>query len=227
MDKKSLSESDICAKYITPAVVRAGWDEATQLRREVYFTNGRIIVRGKLVTRGKAKRADYVLYYQHFAIAIIEAKDNNHPVGDGMQQALDYATTLDIPFVFSSNGDGFVFHDRTGTSAALETNLALTEFPAPSELWAKYRDWKGLAPEQEQIVLQPYYDDGSGKQPRYYQRNAINTTMEAIAKGQNRILLVMATGTGKTYTAFQIIWRLWKGGQKKRILLFSRSQCVD
>jgi type I restriction enzyme, R subunit len=221
MDKKSLSESDVCAKYITPAVVQAGWDEATQLRREVYFTNGRIIVRGKLVTRGKAKRADYVLYYQHFAIAIIEAKDNNHTVGDGMQQALDYATTLDIPFVFSSNGDGFVFHDRTGTSMALETNLALTEFPAPSELWAKYRDWKGLAPEQEKIVLQPYYDDGSGKQPRYYQRNAINTTMEAIAKGQNRILLVMATGTGKTYTAFQIIWRLWKGGQKKRILFLA------
>jgi type I restriction enzyme, R subunit len=220
MDKKSLSESDICAKYITPAVIGAGWDEGTQLRREVYFTNGRIIVRGKLVTRGKAKRADYVLYYQHFAIAIIEAKDNNHPVGDGMQQALDYATTLDIPFVFSSNGDGFVFHDRTGTST-VETNLALSEFPAPSALWAKYRDWKGLAPAQERMVLQPYYEDGSGKQPRYYQRNAINTTMEAIAKGQNRILLVMATGTGKTYTAFQIIWRLWKGGQKKRILFLA------
>jgi type I restriction enzyme, R subunit len=228
MNKKSLSESDICAKYITPAVIQAGWDEATQLRREVYFTNGRIIVRGKLVTRGKAKRADYVLYYQHLPIAIIEAKDNNHTVADGMQQALDYATTLDIPFVFSSNGDGFVFHDRTGSSELLETELALNDFPAPQDLWAKYRAWKGLAPEQEKMILQPYYDDGSGKQPRYYQRNAINHTMEAIAKGQQRILLVMATGTGKTYTAFQIIWRLWKGKQKKRILfLADRNVLVD
>jgi type I restriction enzyme, R subunit len=221
MNKKSLSESDICAKYITPAVLQSGWDEATQIRREVYFTNGRIIVRGKLVTRGKAKRADYVLYYQHLAIALIEAKDNTHTVGDGMQQALDYATTLDIPFVFSSNGDGFLFHDRTGTQDSLETPLALGKFPSPSVLWAKYRIWKGLAPEQEKLILQPYYDDGSGREPRYYQRNAINAATEAIAKGQNRILLVMATGTGKTYTAFQIIWRLWKGGKKKRILFLA------
>jgi type I restriction enzyme, R subunit len=221
MDKKALSESDICAKLITPAVLQSGWDEATQIRREVYFTNGRIIVRGKLVSRGKAKRADYVLYYQHLAIALIEAKDNTHTVGDGMQQALDYATTLDIPFVFSSNGDGFLFHDRTIAEGALETPLTLSEFPSPVDLWAKYRAWKGLAPEQEKLILQPYYDDGSGREPRYYQRNAINATTEAIAKGQNRILLVMATGTGKTYTAFQIIWRLWKGGQKKRILFLA------
>lgn len=141
-----------------------------------------------------------------------------------MQQALDYATILDIPFVFSSNGDGFIFHDRTGTSTSIETNLALTEFPSPSELWAKYRDWKGFAPEQEKIVLQPYYDDGSGKQPRYYQRNAINSTIEAIAKGQNRILLVMATGTGKTYTAFQIISSNYRGrGEAKDFQgIFSR-----
>ncbi|NOT12982.1 MAG: DEAD/DEAH box helicase family protein [Methylococcaceae bacterium] len=228
MSIKTLSESDICAKHITPAVIQAGWDDALQIRREVFFTKGRIIVRGKLVTRGKAKRADYVLYYQHFPIALIEAKDNNHAVGDGMQQALDYAITLDIPFVFSSNGDGFVFHDRTGQSAPMETALALHEFPGPTRLWTQYCLWKGLEPEQEKIVLQPYYDDGSGKEPRYYQRNAINAAVEAITKGRNRILLVMATGTGKTYTAFQIIWRLWKSGQKKRILfLADRNVLID
>jgi type I restriction enzyme R subunit len=228
LNKKSLSEDDISAKYITPAVIAAGWDEATQIRRQVSFTKGRIIVRGKLVTRGKAKRADYVLYVQGIPIALVEAKDNNHPVGAGMQQALDYALTLDVPFVFSSNGDGFVFHDRTGISPQIETNLALDAFPSPDTLWKQYRTWKGLAPAQEAIVLQPYFDDGSGKEPRYYQRNAINAAVEAIAKGQDRILLVMATGTGKTYTAFQIIWRLWKAGQKKRILfLADRNVLID
>jgi type I restriction enzyme, R subunit len=142
MDKKDLSEADICAKYITPAVVQAGWDEATQIRWEVNFTRGRIIVRGKLVTRGKARRADYVL--QHIPIALIEAKDNRHAVGDGIQQALEYATTLDIPFVFSSNGDSFVWHDCTGTNAQLETTLSLDQFPSPTTLWASYRAWKGL-----------------------------------------------------------------------------------
>lgn len=190
-----------------------------QIREEVAFTKGRIIVRGKLVTRGKAKRADYILYYKpNIPIAIIEAKDNNHSVGDGMQQALDYAVTLNIPFVFSSNGDGFVFHDRTGTSVEKEATLSLDAFPTPKDLWSKYRAWKGLSPDEEAIVLQDYFEDGSGKGPRYYQTNAINAAIEAIAKGQNRILLVMATGTGKTYTAFQIIWRLWKAGRKKRIL---------
>uniref|UniRef100_UPI00402BB651 EcoAI/FtnUII family type I restriction enzme subunit R n=1 Tax=Methylomonas sp. PHL2-19 TaxID=3438878 RepID=UPI00402BB651 len=234
MSKKALSESDICAKYITPALIQAGWDEDAQVRREVFFrkgkefTKGRIIVRGKLVTRGKAKRADYVLYYQHLPIALIEAKDNNCAIGDGMQQALDYAVTLDIPFVFTSNGDGFVFHDRTGLSPQQETDLALNAFPSPATLWAQYCAWKGLAAEQEKIILQPYYDDGSGKEPRYYQRNAINAAIEAISKGQNRILLVMATGTGKTYTAFQIIWRLWKAKQKKRILfLADRNVLID
>ncbi len=228
MSKKTLSESDICAKFITLALIQAGWDEALQIRREVFFTKGRIIVRGKLVTRGKAKRADYVLYYHHIPIAIIEAKDNNCAIGDGMQQALGYAVTLDIPFVFSSNGDGFVFHDRTGLGAQIETTRALNEFPSPAALWAQYCLWKGLAPGQEKIVLQPYYDDGSGKEPRYYQRNAINAAVEAITKGQNRILLVMATGTGKTYTAFQIIWRLWKARQKKRILfLADRNVLID
>jgi type I restriction enzyme, R subunit len=229
MDKRSLTERDICTKFILPAVKRAGWDEMLQVREEVYFTKGRIIVRGKLVTRGKAKKADFVLYYKpNIPIALIEAKDNNHSVGDGMQQALDYAATLDIPFVFSSNGDGFVFHDRTGDSATIETNLGLDAFPSPADLWARYRAWKGLDAEAEQIVLQDYFDDGSGKAPRYYQVNAVNAAIEAIAKGRDRVLLVMATGTGKTYTAFQIIWRLWKAGRKKRILfLADRNVLID
>lgn len=229
MDKRSLTERDICTKFILPAVKRAGWDEMLQVREEVYFTKGRIIVRGKLVTRGKAKKVDFVLYYKpNIPIALIEAKDNNHSVGDGMQQGLDYAATLDIPFVFSSNGDGFVFHDRTGQSAAIETNLGLDAFPSPADLWARYRAWKGLDAEAEQIVLQDYFDDGSGKAPRYYQVNAVNAAIEAIAKGRDRVLLVMATGTGKTYTAFQIIWRLWKAGRKKRILfLADRNVLID
>ena len=229
MEKTRLSESDVCAKYITPALHRAGWDEATQIRREVSFTKGRIIVRGKLVSRGKAKRADYVLYHKpNLPIALIEAKDNTHAVGDGMQQALDYAETLHIPFVFSSNGEGFVLHDRTGLSPERETNLGLDAFPAPSELWERYHAWKDLKPETESVVTQDYFSDGSGKTPRYYQVNAINAAIEAIAKGRERLLLVMATGTGKTYTAFQIIWRLWKAGRKKRILfLADRNVLVD
>ncbi len=229
MEKKSLSERDVCTKFITPALRKAGWDEMGQIREEVSFTKGRIIVRGKLVSRGKAKRADYVLSYKpNVPIALIEAKDNAHAVGDGMQQALDYAETLGIPFVFSSNGDGFVFHDRTGGGAEKETTLALDAFPSPNDLWARYRTWKGLTPEAEAIVLQDYYEDGSDKAPRYYQINAVNTAIEAIAKGRDRILLVMATGTGKTYTAFQIIWRLWKAGRKKRILfLADRNVLVD
>ncbi len=229
MDKRSLSERDICTKFITPALRQAGWDEMLQIREEVSFTRGRIIVRGKLVTRGKTKRADYILYYKpNIPVAIVEAKDNNHSVGDGMQQALDYAETLGIPFVFSSNGDGFLFHDRTGESPSPEMNLGLDAFPPPGELWARYRSWKGLTPEAEKIVLQDYYDYGSDKSPRYYQISAVNAAVEAIAKGQDRILLVMATGTGKTYTAFQIIWRLWKSGRKKRILfLADRNVLID
>ncbi len=229
VDKKSLSERDICTKYITPALRQAGWDEMLQIREEFGFTKGRIIVRGKLVSRGQAKRADYVLYVKpNIPLALIEAKDNTHAVGDGMQQALDYATTLDIPFVFSSNGDGFVFHDRTGSAAMPETTLGLDAFPSPEDLWGRYRAWKGLSPEAERIVLQDYYDDGSGKGPRYYQVSAVNAAIEAIAKGRDRLLLVMATGTGKTYTAFQIIWRLWKAGRKKRILfLADRNVLVD
>src|SRR6187401_917379 len=229
MNKSDLSERDICTKFITPALRQAGWDELLQIREEVTFTKGRIIVRGKLVSRGRGKRADYILYFKpNIPLALIEAKDNSHSVGDGIQQGLEYATTLDIPFVFSSNGDGFVFHDRTGASATKETNVALDAFPSPADLWARYRAWKGLTPEAEQVVLQDYFDDGSGKAPRYYQASAVNAAVEAIAKGQDRILLVMATGTGKTYTAFQIIWRLWKAGRKKRILyLADRNVLID
>lgn len=229
MDKRALSERDICTKFITPALRSAGWDEMLQIREEVSFTKGRIIVRGKLVSRGRAKRADYVLYYKpNIPLALIEAKDNTHSVGDGMQQGLDYAATLDIPFVFSSNGDGFVFHDRTGRGGPVEANLGLDAFPSPADLWARYRAWKGLDTGAEQIVLQDYYDDGSGEAKRYYQVTAINRTIEAIAKGANRVLLVMATGSGKTRTAFQIIWRLWKAGRKKRILfLADRNVLID
>ena len=229
MDKRSLTERDICTKFITPALRAAGWDEISQLREEVTFTAGRIVVRGRLVARRKRKRADYVLYVKpNIPIAVIEAKDNTHSVGDGMHQALDYAETLCIPFAFSSNGDGFVFHDRTGASTPPEVNLPLDAFPSPDDLWGRYRRWKGLTPEAEEIVLQDYFEDGGGKTPRYYQANAVNAAIEAIAKGQDRILLVMATGTGKTYTAFQLIWRLWKARRKKRILfLADRNVLVD
>ncbi len=230
MDKKTLSESDICAKFITPALIKAGWDEGLQIRREVSFTKGRIIVRGKLHTRGVQKRADYILYFKaNIPIAVIEAKDNKHSVGAGMQQALNYADTLCVPFVFSSNGDGFLLHDRTGLAEKTEHALSLDAFPSPTDLWQRYCHWKGLETlDARHTVEMPYYDDGTGRAPRYYQANAINNTVEAVAKAQQRILLVMATGTGKTYTAFQIIWRLWKSGTKKRILfLADRNILVD
>ncbi len=229
-NKKNLSERDICTQYITPALQRAGWDFATQVREEVTFTKGRVIVRGKLHTRGERKRADYVLYYApNLPIAVIEAKDNNHTVGDGMQQGLGYAETLEVPFAISSNGDGFLVHDRTGQRNPVELELALDAFPSPDELWQRYCAWKGIASaERRGTVETPYYDDGSGKTPRYYQVNAINKAVEAVARKQDRILLVMATGTGKTYTAFQVIWRLWKAGVKKRILfLADRNILVD
>jgi type I restriction enzyme R subunit len=182
-----------------------------------------------LVRRGEAKRADYILYNKpNIPLAVIEAKDNNCSVGDGLQQALDYGETLKIPFVFSSNGDGFVFHDGTKSAGAIEQTLPLDSFPSPAALWTRYREWKGLPPESDDIVLRDYYTDGSGKNPRYYQASAVNAATEAIAKGQNRLLLVMATGTGKTYTAFQIIWRLWKAKWKKRILfLADRNVLID
>lgn len=229
LDKKSLTERDICTKYITPALEQSSWDLQTQIREEVTFTVGRVVVRGRVVSRGQPKRADYVLYYKpNLPIAVIEAKDNHHSVSDGMQQALGYAEALDVPFAFSSNGDGFQFHDRTGMSDQMERELTVSEFPSPADLWQRYRTWKKLDDEAAAAVVQDYYIGGSSKLPRYYQVNAINRTVEAVAKGQNRALLVMATGTGKTYTAFQIIWRLWKAGIKKRILfLADRNILVD
>lgn len=222
--KSSLSERDICSKYITPALVAAGWDLHDQIREEVSFTDGQVIVKGETVTRGKVKRADYVLSYQpNLPLAVVEAKDNSHAIGAGMQQALSYADAeaLDLPFVFSSNGDGFLFHDKTGTGKAVEQEITLEEFPSPAELWQRYCTWKHFDTSAKEIVTQDYHSDASGKAPRYYQVNAVNRTVEAIARGQDRILLVMATGTGKTYTAFQIIWRLWKAGRKKRVLFLA------
>lgn len=230
MNKKTLSERDICTKFITPALENAGWDKQLQILEEVSFTDGKIYVRGKITARGTRKRADYILYYKpNIPIAIIEAKDNNHSVRAGIQQALEYAKILDIPCVFSSNGDGFLFHDRTATDGNIETEISLDDFPTPEQLWLKYKKYKGIeTPEAERIIAQDYYFDGTNRKPRYYQQIAVNRTVEAIAKGQKRILLVMATGTGKTYTAFQIIHRLWKSGAKKRILfLADRNALID
>lgn len=221
--KHSLSERDICTKFITPAIISAGWDIDAQVLEEVSFTDGKIYVKGKLTARGKRKRADYILYYKpNIPIAIIEAKDNNHTVGAGLQQALEYARILDIPCVFSSNGNGFVFHDRTAIGDDLERSLAINQFPSPEDIWERYKKYKGIATdEQERVIAQDYFYDSSGRKPRYYQQIAINRTVEAVTLNQGRILLVMATGTGKTYTAFQIIYRLWKAGVKRRILFLA------
>jgi len=222
MDKTALSERDICTKFITPALVAAGWDVLSQIREEFLLTKGRIIVRGKLHTRGQHKRADYVLFHKpNLPIAIIEAKDNKHTVGSGMQQALGYAEMLQVPFVFSSNGNGFLFHNKIAKDGVVERELSLDEFPSADMLWQWWAEHQGLSTHQQALVAQDYYSDGSNKAPRYYQLLAINKTIEAIAKEQKRILLVMATGTGKTYTAFQIIWRLWKSRAKKRILFLA------
>ena len=231
MNKKALSERDICTKFITPNIVAAGWSVDTQIREEVGFTDGRIFVRGKVHARGKQKRADYLLYYKpNIPIGVLEAKDNNHTVSAGIQQALGYAQTLDLPFAFSSNGDGFLFHDKTAKAGAIETELPLNAFPSPERLWQKYKAFKGITEDLAPIVAQDYFSDGSNRSPRYYQQIAINRTVEAIARkeGNNRHLLVMATGCGKTYAAFQIIYRLWKSGLKKRILfLADRTDLID
>ena len=231
MNNKALSERDICTKFITPSLVAAGWDIHTQVREEVSFTDGRIYVRGRIHARGAKKRADYILYYKpNIPIAIIEAKDNTHSVSAGIQQALGYSETLDVPFVFSSNGDAFHLHDRTTKSGAVETELPLGAFPSPEVLWERYRAFKGISEKAAPIVSADYFLDGTKRSPRYYQQIAINRTVEAVAKndGNNRHLLVMATGTGKTYTAFQIIYRLWKSGLKKRILfLADRTALID
>lgn len=231
MNKIALSERDICTKFITPNIVAAGWDVDSQIREEVGFTDGRIYVRGKIHARGAKKRADYILYYKpNIPIAVVEAKDNNHTVGAGIQQALGYAKPLDVPFVFSSNGDGFLFHDKTVKSGDIEKEIPLDAFPSPEVLWQKYKAYKGISDDLDPIVAQDYFSDGTTRSPRYYQQIAINRTVEAIARheGNNRHLLVMATGTGKTYTAFQIIYRLWKSGLKKRILfLADRTSLID
>ncbi len=231
-NKKNMSEEDIKMKYITPAIEKAGWDIKKQVRAEYTFTDGRVIVRGNLTSRGKKKRVDYILFYKpNIPLAIIEAKDNKKSVGAGMQQGIDYAEALkhakvlDVPFVYSSNGDGFVEHDMlTGK----ERSLSLDEFPSREELWNRYTDTKGLTDVEQEIITEPYFFQAGDKQPRYYQRNAINRTIEAIAKGQDRILLVMATGVGKTYVAFNIIYRLWKSRKAKKILfLADRNILVD
>lgn len=225
-----MTEQDIRTKYITPAILSAGWDRDLQMREEVSFTNGKVIVRRKTVKRGEKKRADYILYWKpNIPIAIVEAKDNKHSIGDGMEQALEYAQILDIPFVFTSNGDGFMFYDKTVQEGKVQTELSLDEFPSPEELWNKYKLFKNIDDEADKIVSQEYYfNPNNNRKPRYYQCNAVNRTIEAIANGQNRILLIMATGTGKTYTAFQIIYRLWKARSKKRILfLADRNILVD
>lgn len=207
MDKLQLSERDICTKFITPAIQQAGWEQH-QFREEVNLTDGRVMVRGKLASRiknpdakGGPKRADFVLYGRpNVPIAVVEAKQAKFSVGHGMQQALAYAEMLDAPFAISSNGDGFLLHDRTGLTQPIERELSLAEFPTLNDLWPLYQQWKGLAEASAvKLVEQPFYSDGSGKEPRYYQRVAINRAIEAIAKRQQRVLLVMATGTGKTY----------------------------
>ena len=226
MSKKDLSEEDIKAQYITPAVANAGWDIKSQVRFEYSFTAGRIILRGKITARGKAKRADYLLFYKpNLPIAIIEAKDNKHNPGDGLQQAVDYANTLDIKYVYASNGDMFVEQNLfTGEVK----NVPLDQFPSPDELYKRYRQDMGLDDTREKAILQPDYYAPGYKRARYYQRIAINRTVDAIASGKDRVLLVCATGTGKTFMAFQIIYRLWKSGLKKKILfLADRNVLVD
>lgn len=231
-DKLKLSESDICDLFITPAIKKAGWDPFKQIRREVTLTPGPVVVRGNLASRNRKKNkfADYVLSWQPgMPIAIIEAKENGHSISSGLQQALGYADILDLPTAFSSNGDGFASHNRAAPEGVdTETELALDAFPQPQVLYDRYRQFHRISNEEAPLVEQPYYVDGSGKEPRYYQVEAVNRTIEAVAKGQRRVLLVMATGTGKTYTTFQIIWRLWKAGAAKRVLyLADRNILVD
>ena len=231
-DKLKLSESDICDLFITPAIKQAGWDPFRQIRREVTLSPGPVVVRGNLASRNRKKKkfADYVLSWQPgMPIAIVEAKDNGHSISSGLQQALGYAAILNLPTAFSSNGDGFASHNRAAPEGEdIEIELALDAFPQPQALYDRYRQFHGISNDETALVEQPYYVESSGKEPRYYQVEAINRTIEAVAKGQRRVLLVMATGTGKTYTTFQIIWRMWKAGAAKRILyLADRNILVD
>jgi type I restriction enzyme R subunit len=231
-EKKELSEIDICDLFITPAIIKAGWDQLTQIRREVTLTPGPIIVRGNMTSRNKKKKkfADYVLYQQsEVPIAVVEAKDNNESPSYGMQQGLEYSQILNVPSTFSSNGDAFASHNKVPNEGEdIETEFSMDEFPSPAQLWKRYKKFRNIEDSEEDLLLEPYFQDASGKGPRYYQVEAINSTLEAIAKGQRRLLLVMATGTGKTYTTFQIIWRLWKAKVAKRILfLVDRNILAD
>ncbi|MBW0658117.1 EcoAI/FtnUII family type I restriction enzme subunit R [Escherichia coli] len=230
LNLSNLTEADIITKCVMPAILNAGWDNTTQIRQEVKLRDGKVIVRGKVAARRTVKSADIVLYHKPgIPLAVIEAKANKHEIGKEMQQGIEYARLLDVPFVFATNGDGFIFRDATAAEGeCLEKQITLDDFPSPAELWQKFCLWKGYTQAQLPVITQDYYDDGSGKSPRYYQLQAINKTIEAVSNGQNRVLLVMATGTGKTYTAFQIIWRLWKSKNKKRILfLADRNILVD
>ncbi|HLP96033.1 MAG TPA: DEAD/DEAH box helicase family protein [Saprospiraceae bacterium] len=232
MNKKELSERDIENNFITPAIINAGWDLHSQIRQNVTLTPGPVIVRGEMSARNKKKKkfADYVLSWKPGTrVAVIESKDNHHTVSDGMQQALGYANILGVPSAFSSNGDAFASHNKVAAEGEdIETEFPLEHFPSPKELWERYKKMHNISDKDEELVLQPYYSDGSTKEPRYYQVEAINRTLEAVARGQKRILLVMATGTGKTYTTFQIIWRLWKAKAVKRILfLVDRNILAD
>ena len=225
MSKKDLTEEDIKLRYITPAINNAGWKNE-HIRMEYYFTDGRVIFQGKVHARQTGKKADYLLFHAaNKPIAIVEAKDNNKPLGGGMQQAMEYAQILDIPFAYSSNGDGFLEHDfLTGK----ETELSLKQFPTPENLYKRLIDAKQLSGEALKIVEQPFYSDPYTYEPRYYQRIAVERAVETIAKGKDRVLIVMATGTGKTITAFQIIHRLKASGLKKKILyLADRNILID
>jgi type I restriction enzyme R subunit len=231
-EKHKLSEADICDLFITPAIRDAGWNAMTQIRREVTLTPGPVVVRGNISSRNKKKKkfADYVLFWEPgIPVAVVEAKDNRHTVSQGLQQALGYAEILNVPSAFSSNGDAFAAHNKVaGTGEPIEREIPLGDFPSPATLWARYKQWRGIDDSAEALVRQPYHQDVSGKEPRYYQAEAINRTVEAVAAGRKRVLLVMATGTGKTYTTFQIIWRLWKAGHVKRVLfLADRNILVD
>ena len=231
-EKQQLSEIDICDLFITPAIKNAGWNQQTQIRREVTLTPGPVIVRGNMSSRNKKKKkfADYVLLKETgVPIAIVEAKENNYTVSHGLQQALGYAGILNVPSAFSSNGDAFASHNKVPAPGEdIECEFPLTAFPSPETLWKRYKQHRNIKDAEEELVLEPYHLDAYGKEPRYYQSEAINRTLEEIAKGRKRLLLVMATGTGKTYTTFQIIWRLWKAKQAKRTLfLVDRNILAD
>jgi len=228
MSSKNLSEQDITSKMVLPALQKAGWDSLVQIREQYTFTAGRIIVRGKTVRRGEKKRVDVLLFHKnHYPIAVIEVKDGSHSIGDGMQQGLGYAEALDAPFVYSTNGSAFLEHDRLMDKGDIEREITLDNFPSPQELYTRWAKAKNISPDIEKIVSQDYFEE-KGRTPRYFQEVAINRATEAMVAGKNRLLLVMATGTGKTYTAFQIIWRLWKARRAKRILfLVDRNILAD